>query len=190
MNLSSLTHNNIVAEVVAGVGFVAQTLATYALLALTPPSERYATLDWTLLTFLGATGSALICFCLNSRPEIRRTIIGRCLVAVLIGVVGSRGMAMVHPAVMQILDDPVMRIGAGSSWGFIGWIFFAAIFRRAQEREEAIAATVIQAAEDRLAAEVAKRVAVTAAEVAKPIAEALELNHLNIPQKLDVTILK
>lgn len=182
----------ILAETVAAIGFLTQTTVTYALLALAP-AERYATLDWTLLTFLGATGAALVCFCLNTRAEIRRAIIGRCLVAMLIGVVGSRGLAIIHPAVMQVLDDPIMRIGAGAVFGFIGWIFFAAIFRRAQEREENIAKLVVQAGEARLAQQVAGLVAKEAAVVAEPLAAKVEavasaLQVSPAPQQLDVTI--
>lgn len=192
--LNNLYHGSpVVAEVVSIMAVGAQILVTYALLALAPP-ERYAVLEWTLLTFLGSSGAALVCFCLNTRIELRRIIIGRCLVAMLFGVVGTRFSAMV-PFVMQALDDPVMRIGAGAGWGFLGWVFFAAVFKRAQEREEAIAKMVVQAGETRLAEQVAMLVADKAAIVAAPLANKVEAvatalaeKQSTLPPHVDVTI--
>lgn len=179
-----MIHNphSMLAEVVSITAMAAQTAVTYALLALAPP-ERYAILEWTLLTFLGSTGAALVCFCLNTRIELRRIIIGRCLIAMLFGVVGTRVIAMVHPAVMQVLDDPVMRIGAGASFGFLGWVFFAAIFKRAQEREESIARILVQAGETRLAEKVAVLVADKAAVAAEPLV-ALQDKQAALPPTL------
>ncbi len=183
-----------VAEIVAMSAWVSQILVTYILLGLAPP-ERYDVLDWTLLTALGSSGAALVCFCLNTRLELRRIIVGRCLVGALSGVVATRGVAMAHPFVMQMLDDPALRIGAGFVFGFLGWVFFAPLFKRAQEREENIASLLVQAGETRLAEKVAVLVADKAAVVAAPLADKVEAvasalaeKQSALPPHVDVTL--
>ncbi len=186
----------VIAELAAGFLLLANAVCTYLLLAVAP-SDIYEGREWALLTSLGALSAGVICFLLNTRIETRKVIIGRCLVAVVVGVVASRLTAMVHPIVLETLADPTLRFGLGAAWGFLGWVFFAPVFRRAQEREEFIARVVVQAGEARLAEKVAVLVADKAAVVAEPlavkveaVATALAVTQATptLPQQVEVTL--
>jgi hypothetical protein len=181
-------------ELVAGSIIALQTIVSYALLSLVPP-DRYALMEWTLLTFLGASGASAACFCLNTRIELRKIIIGRCIFALIFGVVLTRVAYMVHPIVEGLLDDPLILIGSGALFGFFGWHLSKALFQRAQEREEHFARMIVQSAENRLAQHVAVLVADNAAVIAEPLAKkveavaaALEQNKISVPQHVEVTI--
>lgn len=183
-----------ISELAASSALALQTFVTWLLLASVSP-DRYAQMEWALLTLLGASGAAIACFCLNTRPELRKIVVGRCMVTVFFGVIASRLVAISHPLVMELLNDPLILVGSGAAFGFIGWMLSRPVFQRAQDRAEEWAHYLVQIGEQRLAQQVAVLVAGKAAEVAEPLAQkveevavALENQHKQLPQKVDVTI--
>lgn len=135
------------AEIVTSTVVTVQTIITTFLLATLPP-ETAEVMAWTLIPMIGATLAAGGAFCFNSQPEVRRIVIGRCLFAIVIGVLGPRILSMVHPWLKVAMIDPLILVGAGFINGFVGYLMSWPFVRKAYERAPAVADRQMQAIEN------------------------------------------
>lgn len=137
------------AEIVTSIVVTVQTIIATFLLATLPP-ETAEVMAWTLIPMIGATLAAGGAFCFNSQPEVRRIVIGRCLFAIVIGVLGPRILSMVHPWLKVAMIDPLILVGAGFIHGFVGYLMSWPFVRKAYERAPAVADRQMQAIENEI----------------------------------------
>jgi len=151
-----------------------QTATTAFLMAVVPP-EQVELMSWTLLPMVGATIASGGAFCLNTQTELRRYVIGRCLFALVVGVVGPRLTSMIHPWVSGMMVDPILKVGAGFVFGFVGYVVSWPFVKKFYDRAPNTAAELVKAVEanmvHRIRTGVASDAAVVAKEVAKELAE-------------------
>lgn len=172
---SSNSHHPLLAEVAAATLVTVQsTVAAFLLLYV--PASRVELMEWTLLPMIGATIAAGGAFCLNTQQEVRRIVIGRCLLALMIGVVGPRLMSMVHPWVSEILSDPLLKVGAGFACGGTGYIISQPLFKRAYDRAAPIAEQLVKMAEAKMVERISGKVASNVSHVASGVATELATN--------------
>lgn len=131
-------HPPMLAEVVATLVVAVHSIATAVVLAIVPP-DRAEVMYWTLLPMLGATIASGGAFCFNTQPEVRKIVVGRCLFALFIGVVGPRVMSMIHPWLREIMIDPLLLVGAGFLHGFIAYLMSWPFVRKAYDRAPNVA---------------------------------------------------
>lgn len=148
-----MLNQQMLSEVACGVLVTVQTLAAGVLLAVLPP-DRTELILWTLLPMIGATLAASGAFCFNTASEVRKIVVGRCLFALVIGIIGPRILSMVHPWLRDIMIDPLLLVGAGFVHGFLGYLLSWPFVRRAYERAPAVAARQVAALEAKMAAEI------------------------------------
>ena len=137
------------AEIVTSTVVTVQTIIATFLLA-TLPHETAEVMAWTLIPMIGATLAAGGAFCFNSQPEVRRIVIGRCLFAIVIGVLGPRILSMLHPWLKVAMIDPLILVGAGFVNGFVGYLMSWPFVRKAYERAPAVADRQMQAIENEI----------------------------------------
>lgn len=171
-------HCPMLAEVATATLVVVQSAIAAFLMAVIP-SDQLELMSWTLLPLIGATLAAGGAFCLNTQQEVRKIVVGRCLFAIVVGVVGPRLFSMVHPSMRELMSDPLLKVGAGFIHGFIGYVMSWPVVRKSYERAPAAAAQMVKTVEQRMVKEIGAEVASNAAEVAKGVAEEL---HKNNPQ--------
>lgn len=126
------------AEVTTATIAAMQIMVASFLLAVLPP-ESAEVMMWTLLPMIGATLASGGCFCFNLQAEVRKIVVGRCLFALVIGVLGPRVMSMMHPWIKDIMVDPLLLVGAGFINGFVGYLMSWPFVRRAYERAPVVA---------------------------------------------------
>lgn len=137
------------AEAATTTAVAVQTIVASLLLSQLPP-ESAELMMWTLLPMIGATLAAGGAFCFNTQPEVRKIVVGRCLFALVIGVLGPRLMSMSHPWLKSILVDPLILVGAGFVHGFAAYLMSWPFVRKAYERAPAMADRQMQAIERRI----------------------------------------
>jgi hypothetical protein len=166
---NSMQHNYL-GEAITTITLIIQSAATAFMLSYAPPS-RLELLEWTLLPMIGATLAAGGAFCLNTQTEVRKVVIGRCLFALIVGVIGPRLLSMLHPAIAEILSDPLLKVGAGFAHGFLGYILSWPFAKGFYDRATPIADQLVKNAEDRIVNRTSNQAADDAKEVAKELAE-------------------
>lgn len=160
------------AEVVTATIVVIQSAVAAFMMAVIP-ADQVELMSWTLLPLVGATLAAGGAFCLNTQTEVRRIVVGRCLFAIVVGVVGPRLMSMVHPFMRDMMADPLLKVGAGFAHGFIGYVMSWPVVRKSYERAPAVSDQLVKTVEDRMVEKIGVRVATDAASVAVGVAEEL-----------------
>ncbi len=171
-------HHPMLAEV-ATATLVTIQAAIAAFMLSVMPADQVELMSWTLLPFVGATLAAGGAFCLNTQQEVRKIVVGRCLFAIVVGVIGPRLMSMIHPSMLTLMADPLLKVGAGFVHGFIGYVMSWPVVRKSYERAPAAAAKVVKTVEDRMVSQIGARVASDAAVVAIGVAQEL---HKSNPQ--------
>ena len=159
-----------IAEVATATLVMVQTTVA-AFLATVLPAEQADLMVWTLLPLIGATLAAGGAFCLNTQQEVRKIVVGRCLFAIVVGVILPRLMSMVHPSIREIMTDPLLKVGAGFFWGFLGYVMSWPVVRKSYERAPAAAAQMVKNVEQRMVKEIGAEVASNAAEVAHELSK-------------------
>ncbi len=172
---STSMHCPYLAETLTTLLLVFQASVTAFMLSYVPPS-RLELMEWSLLPMLGATIAAGIGFCLNPQIEVRKIVMGRCLGALILGVVGPRFVATMQPWVLELLSDPFLKVGAGAIGGYLGYIIVCALTKKAFDRATPIAEQLIKAGEARLVANISSQVAANVAQVASGVATELATN--------------
>lgn len=152
---TSVMQHSYLGEAVTAITLIIQSAVTAFMLAYAPAS-RLELLEWTLLPMIGATIASGGAFCLNTQIELRRTVIGRCLFAMTVGVVGPRLMSMTHPWISDILNDPLLKVGAGFAHGFLGYILSWPVVKSSYTRATPIASALVQSAETQILQQVGK----------------------------------
>lgn len=147
-------HHPMLAEVVAAILTAVQGAVAAFMLAVLPASEAELA-SWTLLPLIGATLAAGGAFCLNTQQEVRKIVVGRCLFAVVVGVIVPRLFSMMHPWVAEVLGDTLLKVGAGFVFGFGGYVLSWPFVKKAYERAPAVAAQHINSLEKKMVEAVA-----------------------------------
>lgn len=163
-------HPSYLAEAVTTITLIVQSTVTAFLLAYAPES-RVELLEWTLLPLIGATLAAGGAFCLNTQVEVRKVVVGRCLFALIVGIIGPRLLSMLHPTLTDILSDPLLKVGAGFAHGFLGYILSWPFTKGFYEHAAPIADQLVKNAEDRIVNRTSNQVADDAKVVAQELAE-------------------
>jgi len=143
-------------EVMTATTLAVQTIVAGIVLAVAPP-DRVELMTWTLLPMIGATLASGGAFCFNTQPEVRRIVVGRCLFALVVGVLGPRVLSMVHPWLRDMMIDPLLLVGAGFFHGFVGYLMSWPFVRRAYERAPAVAEKQMAAIEKRIDEKIAQK---------------------------------
>jgi hypothetical protein len=123
-----------------------QQMAAFLVLSQVAP-ESAEIMQWTLLPMIGATLAATGAFCFNTQLEVRKIVVGRCLFALVVGILGPRLMSMSHPWLKSLLVDPLILVGAGFIHGFAAYLMSWPFVRKAYERAPVIADKQMQAVE-------------------------------------------
>lgn len=142
-------HHTYLGEAITAITVIIQSTVTAFMLAYAPAS-RLELLEWTLLPLIGATLASGGAFCLNTQQEVRRIVVGRCLFALMVGVIGPRLMSMMHPWISDLLSDPLLKVGAGFIHGFAGYILSWPVVKSSYLRATPIANSLVQAAETQI----------------------------------------
>lgn len=137
---------HMISEAATTMFLAVQQMAAFLILSQVAP-ESAEIMQWTLLPMIGATLAAGGAFCFNTQPEVRKIVVGRCLFALVIGILGPRLMSMSHPWLKGLLVDPLILVGAGFIHGFAAYLMSWPFVRRAYERAPAIADKQMQAVE-------------------------------------------
>ncbi len=143
------------------------------------PADRVELMEWTLLPIVGATLAAGGAFCMNTQQEVRKIVIGRCLFALVLGVVGPRFISLAQPWIKELMADPILKVGAGFLCGLVVYILSWWVVKGMYARAAPIAAKLVKMGEDRMVSQIGAKVASDAAVVAIGVAEEL---HKNNPQ--------
>ena len=174
---TSSPHHSFLAELAASVTMLVQSVVTFFMLAYAPDS-RVELLEWILLPLMGSVCAAVGAFCLNTQPELRRVVIGRCFCTLVIGLVGPRFLSIWWPWATTLLADPFMKIGAGFAFGAFTYVISYFAFIRFYANAPAIANQLMQRAEDRLVGKISTQVASNVSQVAQGVATELASNPL------------
>lgn len=174
----SAQHCPMLAEVATATLVVVQS-AVAAFMLSVMPAEQTELMSWTLLPLIGATIASGGAFCLNTQQEVRKIVIGRCLFALMSGVVGPRFISLAQPWIKELMADPILKVGAGFLCGLVVYILSWWVVKGMYARAAPIAAKLVQVAEERIVSQIGAKVASDAAVVAIGVAEEL---HKNNPQ--------
>jgi hypothetical protein len=135
-----------ISEAATAMFLAVQQMAAFLVLSQVAP-ESAEIMQWTLLPMIGATLAATGAFCFNTQLEVRKIVVGRCLFALVVGILGPRLMSMSHPWLKSLLVDPLILVGAGFIHGFAAYLMSWPFVRKAYERAPVIADKQMQAVE-------------------------------------------
>lgn len=167
-----MTHSTMLGEAATTTLLVVQSAVAAFMLAVIP-ADQLELMSWTLLPMIGATLAAGGAFCLNTQVEMRKVVIGRCLFAIVVGVVFPRLASMTHPWVTSLMADPILKVGAGFGFGLLGYVVSWFLVKRMYERAPVLAAQQVQALENIMVQKIRAGVALDAAVVAEGVAQVL-----------------
>lgn len=137
---------HMISEAASAMFLAVQQMAAFLILSQVAP-ESAEIMQWTLLPMIGATLAATGAFCFNTQLEVRKIVVGRCLFAIVVGILGPRLMSMSHPWLKSLLVDPLILVGAGFIHGFAAYLMSWPFVRKAYERAPAIADKQMEAVE-------------------------------------------
>lgn len=137
---------HMISEAATAMFLAIQQMAAFLILSQVAP-ESSEIMQWTLLPMIGATLAATGAFCFNTQLEVRKIVVGRCLFALVVGILGPRLMSMFHPWLKSLLVDPLILVGAGFIHGFAAYLMSWPFVRKAYERAPVIADKQMQAVE-------------------------------------------
>lgn len=93
---------------------------------------------WAILTLAGAIMVSAMAWMLNDLQESKRHVFGRAIGAMLGGVIGSRIYWHFSEWARDYLQDPLLMVGAGAFFGFIGYMLAKAIVKGTDRRANRI----------------------------------------------------
>lgn len=110
---------------------------------------------WTLLPLIGSVLATIGAFCFNTEPEVRKIVVGRCTIAFVAGVIGPRLIYVLSPwdGIRSWLVDPLLLVGMGCLFAFVGYILSYPFTRAAYRRAPFIAEQKLKEIEKKIKAE-------------------------------------
>lgn len=121
--------NMITGILILGAGIVTASAATFA-----PELD----VRWAILTMAGSMMVSAMAWMLNEREESRKKVFGRAIGAMLVGVCGSRAFWHYSDWAKNSLQDPLLMLGAGAVFGFVGYMLAAALVKASSKRADSI----------------------------------------------------
>lgn len=127
---------------------IAASASSRMMLEVVPP-EEFDLYRWTLMPLIGSAIGAVGAFCLNTEPENRKVVLGRCAFAFSFGIIGARGVYLLLPwdAPKETLSDPLILIGMGIVICSTVYVLVYPFFRRFYKQAPEIARRQVEAYE-------------------------------------------
>lgn len=138
-----------ISEIVVAVMISANAIIASTLTVLAPPGQ-YEIIKWTGFTILGALLASGGAFCLNTKLEIRKIVIGRCIIATVLGVIAPRIAIYLNESIMNLLVDPLLITGAGFISGTAGYIISYPFAKKLYDKAPEIADKQLTRIENKL----------------------------------------
>lgn len=102
------------------------TVTAAGVVASNPTSDDLrSAVWWSVMPFVGALLSSAMAFFLSASTEDRKRAFGRCIGALLFGIAIPRFIVLFKPDLREFIQDPILLIAGGSTFGLLGYAISA-----------------------------------------------------------------